>query len=75
MIVAFAIIYYNCINPTNRVVKGYMKFEKIFIKNFINFEDIELKLSNNNIFFGVNDVGKNNLLYAICYVFDWDIRR
>lgn len=52
-----------------------MKFESIKIKNFRNFEDIELTLSNKNIFFGLNDVGKTNFLYALRYVFDKDIRR
>ena len=52
-----------------------MKFESIKIKNFRNFEDIELTLSNKNIFFGVNDVGKTNFLYALRYVFDKDIRK
>lgn len=42
-----------------------MKFESIKIKNFRNFEDIELTLSNKNIFFGVNDVGKTNF-YMHC---------
>lgn len=52
-----------------------MKFEYITIKNFRNFEDIELNLSNKNIFFGLNDVGKTNFLYALRYVFDKDIRK
>ena len=52
-----------------------MKFESIKIKNFRNFEDIELTLSNKNIFFGLNDVGKTNFLYALRYVFDKDIRK
>lgn len=52
-----------------------MKFESIKIKNFRNFEDIELNLSNKNIFFGLNDVGKTNFLYALRYVFDKDIRK
>jgi len=52
-----------------------MKFESIKIKNFRNFENIELNLSNKNIFFGLNDVGKTNFLYALRYVFDKDIRK
>ena len=43
----------------------YMKFESIKIRNFRNFEDIELTLSNKNIFFGLNDVGKTNFLHII----------
>ena len=53
----------------------YMKFESIKIRNFRNFEDIELTLSNKNIFFVLNDVGKTNFLYALRYVFDKDIRK
>ena len=53
----------------------YMKFESIKIRNFRNFEDIELTLSNKNIFFGLNDVGKTNFFYALRYVFDKDIRK
>ena len=52
-----------------------MRFESITIKNFRNIEDIKLDLSNKNIFFGLNDVGKTNFLYALRYVFDKDIRK
>lgn len=52
-----------------------MKFESIKIKNFRNFEDININLANKNIFFGLNDVGKTNFLYAFRYVLDKDIRK
>lgn len=52
-----------------------MRFCNLSIKNFRNFEDINIDLSNQNIFFGLNDVGKTNLLYALRYVFDKDIRK
>lgn len=52
-----------------------MKFEKIVIKNFRNFDNVEINLSNKNIFFGLNDVGKTNFLYALRYVFDKNIRK
>ncbi len=52
-----------------------MKFENITIKNFRNFEDIQIELSNKNIFFGLNDVGKTNFLYALRYLFDKDVRK
>ena len=55
--------------------RTYMKFEKVVIKNFRNFDNVELDLSNKNIFFGLNDVGKTNFLYALRYVFDKDIRK
>ena len=53
----------------------YMRFENIKIRNFRNFEDVEIGLTNKNIFFGLNDVGKTNFLYALRYVFDKDIRK
>jgi len=52
-----------------------MKFENIDIKNFRNFENINLDLANKNVFFGLNDVGKTNFLYALRYVFDKDVRK
>ena len=41
-----------------------MKFNSVIIKNFRNFEDISIDLTNKNVFFGMNDVGKTNFLYA-----------
>ena len=52
-----------------------MEFKKISIKNFRNFEDIEIDITNKNIFFGLNDIGKTNFLYAMRYIFDKDIRK
>lgn len=52
-----------------------MKFISVKIKNFRNFEDIIISLTNKNVFFGMNDVGKTNFLYALRYVFDKEIRR
>lgn len=52
-----------------------MKFSSIRIKNFRNFEDIDIKLSNKNVFFGLNDVGKTNFLYALRFLFDRNIRK
>lgn len=52
-----------------------MKFESINIKNFRNFEEIVVDLSNKNIFIGLNDVGKTNFLYAIRFLFDKEIRK
>ena len=52
-----------------------MKFDYIEVKNFRSFKDIHIKLSNKNIFFGLNDVGKTNLLTAFRFVFDKEIRR
>lgn len=52
-----------------------MKFETIQIQNFRNFKDIKIKLSNKNVFFGMNDVGKTNFLFALRFVFDKSIRK
>ena len=52
-----------------------MEFNSISIKNFRNFEDISIDLRNKNVFFGMNDIGKTNLLCAIRYLFDRDMRR
>ena len=34
-----------------------MKFDAVTIKNFRNFEDITINLTNKNVLFGMNDVG------------------
>lgn len=52
-----------------------MEFKSISIKNFRNFENITVNLSNKNVFFGMNDVGKTNFLYALRYVFDREVRK
>lgn len=52
-----------------------MKFNSVTIKNFRNFEDISINLTNKNVLFGMNDVGKTNFLYALRYIFDKDIRK
>ena len=52
-----------------------MKFKFITIKNFRNFEEISIELTNKNVLFGMNDVGKTNFLYALRFLFDKDIRK
>lgn len=52
-----------------------MKFKSVSIKNFRNFKDITVTLDNKNIFFGMNDVGKTNFLYALRYLFDKNVRK
>ena len=52
-----------------------MIFNSVTIKNFRNFEDISIDLTNKNVLFGMNDVGKTNFLYALRFVFDKEIRR
>lgn len=56
-------------------IETLMTFEKITIRNFRNFENVDLELKNKNVFFGLNDVGKTNLLYALRFVFDKDTRK
>lgn len=52
-----------------------MKFEFLEVKNFRSFQDIRIDLSNKNVFFGLNDVGKTNLLTALRFLFDREIRK
>ena len=42
-----------------------MRFNLVTIKNFRNFEGISVDLTNKNVLFGMNDVGKTNFLYAL----------
>ena len=52
-----------------------MKFDVVTIKNFRNFENTTINLTNKNVLFGMNDVGKTNFLYALRFLFDKDVRR
>lgn len=52
-----------------------MIFESISISNFRNFEKSEISLSNKNVFFGMNDIGKTNFLFALRFLLDKDIRK
>lgn len=52
-----------------------MKFNSVTIKNFRNLEDISIDLTNKNVLFGMNDVGKTNFLYALRFIFDKEIRK
>lgn len=52
-----------------------MNFKHVTIKNFRNFKEIETNLANKNIFFGMNDVGKTNFLYALMFIFDKNRRQ
>lgn len=51
-----------------------MKLNKLMVENFRNFQDSTIELSNKNIVFGMNDVGKTNLLYSLRYLLDRKIR-
>lgn len=52
-----------------------MKFKAITIKNFRNFADLTVNIGNKNVFFGMNDIGKTNFLYAIRYLLNRDMRK
>lgn len=52
-----------------------MEFVFISIKNFRNFELIDLDLTNKNVIFGLNDIGKTNLLCALRFLLDRDYRK
>ena len=49
-------------------------FKSLILKNFRNFEQINIELKDKNIILGMNDVGKSNLLHALRLVFDKKIR-
>ncbi|WP_026830092.1 ATP-dependent nuclease [Exiguobacterium antarcticum] len=52
-----------------------MEFKSLVIKNFRNFEEVKVDLTNQNVLFGMNDVGKTNFLFAIRFLLDKDIRK
>lgn len=51
-----------------------MKFDKIEIENYRNFESVTTALNNKNVVFGLNDSGKTNFLTAIRTVMDYRFR-
>lgn len=52
-----------------------MIFKNIHIKNYRNYKDITIDIANHNVFLGLNDVGKSNLLNAIRLILDREIRK
>ena len=52
-----------------------MKLTRLIIENYRNFENLDLEISNMNVVFGVNDIGKTNLLSAIRMLLDPQCRR
>lgn len=52
-----------------------MKFKNLLIKNFRNFEEINISLTNKNIIFGLNDIGKTNFLSALQFLLDRKYRQ
>ena len=51
-----------------------MKFVKLEVNNYRNFDNIVLDLSNKNVIFGLNDIGKSNLLSVFRLLFDRKFR-
>lgn len=51
-----------------------MKLKRLILKNFRNFEDCSIELNNKNLIFGMNDVGKSNLIYALRVLFEQRVR-
>ncbi|WP_318509111.1 ATP-dependent nuclease [Bacillus sp. T3] len=52
-----------------------MKLKSLEVKNFRNFEEVNINLTNQNVIFGMNDVGKTNLMYALRFLLDRDVRK
>lgn len=52
-----------------------MILKSLSIKNFRNFREVELDLTNRNIIFGLNDIGKSNFLSALRFLLDRNYRR
>ena len=52
-----------------------MKLARLVIENYRNFEKVDLQISNLNVVFGVNDIGKTNLLSAIRMLLDPQYRK
>ena len=52
-----------------------MIFQHLSIRNFRNFKELDIDLSNKNVIFGLNDIGKTNFLCAIRYLLDKNFRK
>ncbi|WP_232700185.1 ATP-dependent nuclease [Brevibacillus daliensis] len=52
-----------------------MILKHLTIENFRNFENVNIDLTNRNIVFGLNDIGKSNFLSAIRFLLDRNFRR
>lgn len=67
--------YISSINIDFKIRRRHMKLKSLKVQNFRNFEDVEIKLTNQNVIFGMNDVGKTNLMYALRFLLDREIRK
>jgi len=52
-----------------------MKLKSLVIENFRNFLRVEVNLTNQNVIFGMNDMGKTNLMCAMRFLLDRDMRK
>lgn len=52
-----------------------LRLKRLEIRNFRNFETIDIGMSNQNVVFGMNDVGKTNLLFALRFLLDREVRK
>lgn len=52
-----------------------MILKHLSIKNFRNFQNVDIDLTNRNIVFGLNDIGKSNFLCSIRFLLDRNFRR
>lgn len=52
-----------------------MILKQLTVENFRNFEYVDIDLTNRNIVFGLNDIGKSNFLSAIRFLLDRNFRR
>ncbi|MDR7076124.1 putative ATP-dependent endonuclease of OLD family [Neobacillus niacini] len=52
-----------------------MILKHLTVENFRNFESVNIDLTNRNIVFGLNDIGKSNFLSAIRFLLDRNFRR
>lgn len=52
-----------------------MIFKHLTIENFRNFDNVNIDLTNRNIVFGLNDIGKSNFLCALRFLLDRNFRR
>jgi putative ATP-dependent endonuclease of OLD family len=52
-----------------------MELKHFIIRNFRNFENLNIDLTNRNIVFGLNDIGKSNFLAALRFLLDRNFRK
>lgn len=51
-----------------------MILKNLIVRNFRNFKEVNINLSNKNVIFGMNDSGKTNLLSSLRFLLDRNIR-